>query len=267
MRTTSAVISKPAVLAVRGLSKAFGGVLAVDDVAFDVQPGHIKGIIGPNGAGKSTLLNLISGNLRPDHGSVQVDGVALQGRPAHVMASHGVARTFQLLRLFNNNDATVLDNVLLGAHLQFAPGVLRALFGNAAQERRQRERAREWLDFFGLAAFEGAQPQSLAFGQQRYVELARAMMLSPRLLLLDEPASGLNESEVAVFGNVLRRIRNQGVTIVLIEHDMKLVMSVTDEIFVLAQGRKLADGTPQAVREHPDVIAAYLGAAPLEAAC
>lgn len=246
-------------LSVRGLSKSFGGVAAVAEAGFDVQRGHIKGIIGPNGAGKSTLLNLISGILRPDAGSVTLDGEKLDGLPSHAMAARGVARTFQLLRLFNNNDATVLDNVLLGAHVPLAPTVFNSLFGRGERERRQVERAHEWLGFFGLEAFAHSQARHLAFGQQRYVELARAMMLEPRLLLLDEPASGLNEAEVLVFADTLRKIRDRGVTIVLIEHDMKLVMSVTDEIFVLAQGRRLADGTPDAIRHDPLVIDAYLG--------
>ena len=246
-------------LQVRGVGKTFGGVVAVEDVSFTVQKGHIKGIIGPNGAGKSTLLNLVSGVLQPDTGEVTLDGVRLDRLPGHAMARHGMARTFQLLRLFDNNDATVLDNVLLGAHSQIKPGVFKALCGGQAEERRQRERALEWLKFFGLEGCEHHRPGSLAFGQQRYVELARAMMLEPRLLLLDEPASGLNEAEVLVFGDVLRKLRDQGVTIVLIEHDMKLIMSVTDEILVLAQGRRLADGTPEDVRTNPQVIQAYLG--------
>lgn len=248
-----------AFLQVRNLGKAFGGVVAVDSVSFDVQAGHIKGIIGPNGAGKSTLLNLVSGVLSPDNGEVWLDGTRLDCLPGHEMARHGMARTFQLLRLFGNNDASVLDNVLLGAHTQMRPGVLKTLLGGGQAERQQRERARAWLDFFGLADCEQRQPQSLAFGQQRYVELARAMMLEPRLLLLDEPASGLNEAEVLVFGDMLRKLSKQGTTIVLIEHDMKLVMSITNEILVLAQGRRLADGTPDQVRTDPQVIDAYLG--------
>lgn len=248
-----------AFLQVRGVGKSFGGVVAVDNISFDVAAGHIKGIIGPNGAGKSTLLNLVSGVLKPDSGEVWLDGTRLDQLPGHDMARHGMARTFQLLRLFGNNNATVLDNVLLGAHPQMRPGVFKTWLGSGAAERKQRDRARAWLDFFGLSSCESRRPGSLAFGQQRYVELARAMMLEPRILLLDEPASGLNEAEVLVFGDMLRKLCRQGTTIVLIEHDMKLVMSITDEILVVAQGRRLADGTPDEVRADPRVIDAYLG--------
>lgn len=247
-------------LEVVGLSKSFGGVSAIEDVNFAVSSGHIKGVIGPNGAGKSTLLNLVGGSLRADRGAITMDEVRLDRLPAYDVPRHGVARTFQLVRLFNNNHATVLDNVLLGAHLRLAPSILSTLAGRSGrQEERLRAKAREWLDFFGLIRTEDRAPRSLAFGQQRYVELARAMMLEPKLLLLDEPASGLNDAEVGVFAGVLRKIRDEGVTIVLIEHDMKLIMSISDEILVLAQGRKLAEGTPEAVRSNPEVIEAYLG--------
>lgn len=247
------------ILDVKGVSKAFGGVRAVHDVSFSVAPGTIKAIIGPNGAGKSTLLNLISGVLPVDTGSVAVDGVRIDGLPGHAVAAHGVARTFQLLRLFGNNRATVLDNVLLGAHLRLRPTIFGSLFMRATEERHQRDRAVELLRTFGLASVRHDTPQTLAFGQQRYVELARAMMLEPKILLLDEPASGLNDTEVLRLGETLVSLRNQGVTIVLIEHDMKLVMRIADDILVLAQGQRLAEGTPAMVRRDPEVIAAYLG--------
>lgn len=247
------------ILEVDGVSKAFGGVHAVSDVGFRVARGSIKAIIGPNGAGKSTLLNLVSGVHSNDSGSVHVDGRRIDGIPGHRIAGHGVARTFQLLRLFGNNGATVMDNVLLGAHLRLQPSILRSLFTGASEERRQRDKARELLAFFDLEPFENESPHNLAFGQQRYVELARAMMLDPRLLLLDEPASGLNDTEVVRFGQTLRTLRDRGVTIVLIEHDMKLVMSVADDILVLAEGRRLAEGPPEVVRRDPKVVAAYLG--------
>ncbi len=247
-------------LEVMDLSKSFGGVAAVESVGFVVSPGHIKGVIGPNGAGKSTLLNLVGGSLRADRGAITMEGTRLDRLPPHDVPRYGVARTFQLVRLFNNNHATVLDNVLLGAHLRLAPSIFSTLAGRSRrQEQGLRVKAREWLDFFGLTQAADQMPRSLAFGQQRYVELARAMMLEPKLLLLDEPASGLNDAEVSVFASVLRKIRDEGVTIVLIEHDMKLIMSICDEILVLAQGRKLAEGTPEEVRSNPEVIEAYLG--------
>lgn len=246
-------------LDVEGLSRSFGGVRAVDGVSFQVHRGHIKGIIGPNGAGKSTLLNLLGGALRPDRGTIRMNEVRLDQLAPHQVPARGIARTFQLVRLFSNNGATVLDNVLLGAHLQMAPSIIGTLFRRRGRERAIREKARGWLDFFGLAAFESQSPGNLPFGRQRYVELARAMMLEPQLLLLDEPASGLNDAEVAAFAQVLRRIRSEGQTIVLVEHNMKLIMDVTDEILVLAQGRRLADGHPAAIRHDPAVVEAYLG--------
>lgn len=246
-------------LTVQALSKSFGGVAAVSNVDFTVNQGEIYGIIGPNGAGKSTLLNLISGVLKPDTGSIVYKEQSLENIPNHEFASHGIARTFQLLRLFNNNGATVLDNVLLGAHLKFAPNVFNSLFLSGKIEREQRQKARDFLNFFGLSDFENETPKNLAFGQQRYVELARAMMLNPGLLLLDEPASGLNNSEVNEFADVLKRLRAEGITIVIIEHDMKLVMGLTDRILVLAQGKKLAEGTPKEIQSNSDVVEVYLG--------
>jgi branched-chain amino acid transport system ATP-binding protein len=250
------------ILEARGIVKHFRKVVALDDVSFGIRRGTINALIGPNGAGKTTMLNVISGSLRGDQGHVHFDDGDVTGLPPHKIAGLGMARTFQLVRLFSAHGATVLDNVMMGAHLSVRPSVLKAIFLRhrmSGKEREAQAAAHEMLTFVGLKGVDELPPSSLSFGKQRMLELARALMTGPRLLLLDEPASGLNESEVERFVELLRSIRNKGVTILLVEHNMKLVMEVADDIVVLDFGHKIAEGPPSQIVNDPLVIKAYLG--------
>ena len=248
-------------LVVRDLQIAFGGVRALDGVSFEVERGEIRGVIGPNGAGKTTLLNVISGFHRPARGAVLLEGVSLTGLRASAVAARGLARTFQTTQLFRG--MTVLENVMTGLHLELAAGVLSASLGRPAvaeEEARAAARARRALAFVGMEGFADRRATALSFGQQRLVEVARALVREPRAILLDEPAVGLSLARVAEFDALLRRIRDErGVTIVMIEHVIRLVMDVSDRVTVLDYGRKLAEGTPEEIRRDPAVIAAYLG--------
>ena len=247
-------------LEVRGLSRHFGGLQAVQDVSFDVPAGRIKAVIGPNGAGKSTLFNLISGHLPPTAGEVRLDGEPLGGLKAFRVAERGVGRTFQTTRLFPR--LTVLENVMAGRHLRSRAGFLAGLLGLPAarrEERAVREKSLGILDTLGLAELQETPAGSLAFGQQRWVELARALAAEPRLLLLDEPAAGLNLHETDRLAELILRIRGWGITVLLVEHDMGMVMSISDEVVVLSYGRKLTEGAPQEVQADPRVVAVYLG--------
>ncbi len=247
-------------LAVRRLDRSFGGLRALADVSFEVRPGAIKAIIGPNGAGKTTLLNLITRLDAPTAGEVWLDGVRIDRLGPHRIVELGVARTFQNLRLFG--EMTVLENVMVGRHARTRAGMAAAVVRAASartEERLIANRAWQLLDDVGLASHAHEIAGSLPFGQQRLLELARALATEPKLLLLDEPAAGLNPAEAAALGAMIRSMRAGGVTVVLVEHHMELVMDISDEILVLEFGQTLAEGRPDEIRSDPRVIQAYLG--------
>jgi len=247
-------------LEVQGLARHFGGVAAVRAVDFTVRAGHIKALIGPNGAGKTTIFEIIAGALAPTRGRVLFDGVPLPvGRP-HAVAARGIARTFQLVRLFPQ--MTVLEHALVGCHRRGSAGWLASALRTRAmreEERRLRDRAREVLARVGLEARADVPAGALTYGEQRLVELARALAMAPRLLLLDEPGAGLDGREQARLGALIRRVRESGTTVLLVDHHMDLVMEISDEVLVLSYGEKLAEGPPDQVRAEPAVLAAYLG--------
>ena len=252
-------------LQVQGLRMAFGGIVAVDDVGFAVQPGTVHALIGPNGAGKTTVLNCISRFYTPQQGSITFhDGVAAHdvlARPAHRVAPLGIARTFQNLELFA--ELSVFDNVLIARSMTMRATLAEALLRLPRQrreERTERERTAAILDVLGLTAQAQVAVRDLAYGTQKLVELARAMALDPKLLLLDEPAAGMNNREIEALGRTLKTLQQRtGATLLLIEHSMPLVMSISDTITVMHNGRFLAQGTPREIERHPEVVAAYLG--------
>jgi ABC-type branched-subunit amino acid transport system ATPase component len=247
-------------LAARALHKSFGGVRAVHDISLAVPRDSIYAIIGPNGAGKSTLLNLLSGTYQPDSGSLEFDGSDLIGFPAHRRVRLGMARTFQKIRLFKH--LTVLENVLAGFHIHHdIPGWQYVLPAAAfwRDYRRCREQAEELLSFVGLATRAGQRAGSLPYGQQRMLEIARALATGPKLFMLDEPAAGLNGAEVEFLLGRLEQIGRRGITVVVVEHNMDLVMNVAQRVFVMDHGDYLFEGTPREVQANPGVIQAYLG--------
>ena len=249
-----------ALLQIRGLHRRFGGLQAVKNVGFDLFRHQIKAVIGPNGAGKTTLFNLIAGGLASDAGEIVFDGRPIHRWPAHRVAEAGIARTFQNIKLFGN--LSVLENVQVGCHRWTRAGMLAGLFAaphTRAEEARIRSRAYECLETMGIADLADRPAGALAFGQQRAVELARALAMNPLLLLLDEPAAGLNLHETAQLGELIRKIRDLQVTLLLVEHDMSLVMDISDEIVVLSFGEKIAEGRPVDIQRHPEVIRVYLG--------
>jgi len=256
-------LSDAPVLQVADVTKDFEGVRALDGVGFTVRKGQIKALIGPNGAGKTTLLNVINGLLKPDKGRVLFKDHDLVTMRADKIGLLGLSRTFQLIRLFSVNNATILDNVMIGAHKKLQPTITGSLLFRGRMKRKEktvRDRAYEALRLVGLEDAASMQPGALSFGNQRLVELARSLMAEPELLLLDEPASGLNDSEVEGFMGLLAAIQKRGITILLVEHNMKLVMSVSDDVVVINFGRRIAEGTPSQVSNDPQVIQAYLGA-------
>jgi branched-chain amino acid transport system ATP-binding protein len=249
-------------LEVRGLTKEFGGLTAVRSVDFAVAAGQIKALIGPNGAGKTTIFNLISGALEPTRGAVFFEGERLPRR-AHAVAARGIGRTFQLARLFG--EMTVLENVLVGCHQRGRAGWMACALRSRAmreEERQLRARARRALELVGLDARAGTPASLLPYGEQRLVEVARALAMDPRLLLLDEPGAGLSPAEHLKLAVLIKRIRDGGTTVLLVDHHMDFVMDISDEVLVLSYGEKLAEGAPRTVRRDPAVIAAYLGEEP-----
>jgi branched-chain amino acid transport system ATP-binding protein len=247
-------------LEARQLQKSFGGVMAVAGVDLTIQTGEVFALIGPNGAGKTTMFNVISGTYPLDQGQITFDGRPIQGLPAHRIAARGLVRTFQNLQIFGA--LTALENVMVGRHLHSRTGFLAAALrwpGVAAEERATRERAGAYLEAVGLAGRANDPAGSLPFGQQRLVEIARALAAEPKLLMLDEPAAGLTRPEIEALNDLIWRIRAEGVTILIVEHDMNLVMGLADHVAVLQYGRMLAHGTPADVQCDERVIAAYLG--------
>lgn len=243
-----------------GITQVFGGLTALDNISFTARRGEITGVIGPNGAGKTTLFNIVTGIYRQTAGSVYLNDRNVTGLSPERLATLGMVRTFQNIELFGQ--MTVAENVMVGLHTKSKSGILSCAFklpGHLKEERLIREQSMQWLDFAGIADLCHVEAASLPFGKGRLLEIARAMALEPQIILMDEPAAGLNSRETVELAALIRKIRAAGVTVVLVEHDMELVMDVCDAILVLNLGAKLAEGTPREIQENSAVIAAYLG--------
>ncbi len=249
-----------ALLQLSGVGKHFGGLAALSEVSLHIRRGEIYGLIGPNGAGKTTLFNVITGLYQLDEGALTFDGVAYVHCKPHVLAEAGIARTFQNIRLFANMSA--LENIMVGRHVRTRTGIWGALSRNAAacaEERAIAQRARELLRYVGIDRPHQTLAKHLSYGEQRRLEIARALATEPALLALDEPAAGMNATETESLKSLLQAIRASGITVLLIEHDVKLIMGLCDRVAVLDYGKKIAEGIPEEVRRNPAVIAAYLG--------
>ncbi|MBZ0148915.1 MAG: ABC transporter ATP-binding protein [Pseudorhodoplanes sp.] len=249
-----------ALLEVDNLSISFGGVKAVQNVSFAVERGLVYSVIGPNGAGKTTLFNLITGVYTPTEGDIRLDGQSIAGAAPHELALKGMARTFQNLQICMN--MTALENVMVGAHLQLDRNLVKAMLrfpGIGRRDSELKDEARELMRFVGLEHYWNLGASSMPYGALKRLEIARALAAKPQILFLDEPAAGLNSKETVEIDELVRKVADKYVTVVLVEHDMKMVMNISDRILVLDYGKKLTEGTAQEVRKNPDVIAAYLG--------
>ena len=247
-------------LEVAAITQRFGGVTALEDVSFCANQGEITGVIGPNGAGKTTLFNIITGIYRQTSGRVRLEGQDISGLPPERLARRGMVRTFQNIELFGA--MTVLENVMVGLHTKSSSGILSCALKmpwSIMEERRIRTEAMKWLEFTGIADLAAVMAGNLPFGKGRLLEIARSLAVGPRIILMDEPAAGLNSQETLALARLIQAIRDMGITVVLVEHDMELVMDICDRIVVLNLGKKLAEGTPREIQENPEVIAAYLG--------
>ncbi|WP_404415366.1 ABC transporter ATP-binding protein [Marinospirillum sp.] len=249
-----------ALIEVKGLDKAFGGVHAIEGLSFSVDAGQVYSVIGPNGAGKTTLFNLITGLYTPTKGEIKLGGRDVTGMPPNKLAELGMCRTFQQMQICMN--MTALENVMLGRHLQLKSNLFTTLFRLPAllkDEEDCRDHAVELMKFVGCGDYIETEASAMSYGALKRLEIARALAAKPKVVLLDEPAAGLNAVESAELEELLQKIAAQGITVVLVEHDMKMVMGISDRVLVINYGRKLAEGTPEEIRNNPDVIAAYLG--------
>lgn len=242
------------------ISKSFGGLLAVNNVSFEVEQGSIVGLIGPNGAGKTTVFNLITGNYIPDKGDIRFAGQSIQGMKPYSIVTLGIARTFQSIRLFSS--LSVIENVLIGRHCRMQSGLLSCMFHSYSQRQEEQaaiERAVSELAFVGLGPYINEEAQNLSYGNQRLLEIARVLASDPKLIILDEPAGSMNDPETEVLIALIQAIQQRGITVFLIEHDMHLVMNVCEKLLVLEYGKLIASGAPEEVRNNAHVIEAYLG--------
>lgn len=248
------------ILKIDSIFKAFGGVQALSDISFEVKKDIVLGLIGPNGAGKTTLFNVITGAYIPDRGAVLFNGKKIQARKIHTIVKLGIARTFQNVELFES--MSVIENVMVGCHVRTRSslfGAISRMPGVIKEEKKVKEKAQELLEFVGLEQYAEKKSSDMPFGWQRLLEIARALASDPKILLLDEPAAGLNAVETRLLGELLEKIRAKGITLMLVEHDMSLTMNVSDRIVVLDQGKMLAQGTPREIQSDEVVMAAYLG--------